>query len=390
MHMTLKIPSFWKIMDSKLYNGGIEKIEETEYLVPPGENFGGEVRKLEITVKDEKAGSEEKLHAVAKQIPDNEFAREIFNIQQTFKGEINFYDKLLPTLRISNGGMEFRGEVVDENAVIVLENLTVSGFRNLDRYIGYDFDQARVLLKDLATLHAVPLAMKLKEPDLFENNVRKLCVNKINSIDHDEIFVTMMLDLLWESDKCSPFICKVKKILETPKIKIKTVREPFATFAHDDMWVNNAMMKLVNGRPIANKFVDFQVYKYASPASDLLFFLFTSVQQQVLEEDLDTLIKFYHTEFLKNLHDLGCDTTPFRMEHFEKELALESKGVFAVVVMFISFIIFGEKGKKADFSGEPPDVDNIPFRDEMRKNIHPKAKEKIWFTVQAFGKRGWL
>ncbi|KAG5867002.1 hypothetical protein JTB14_015334, partial [Gonioctena quinquepunctata] len=223
-------------------------------------------------------------------------------------------------------------------------------FRNLDRYIGYDFEQARVLLKDLATLHAVPLAMKLKEPEPFENNVRKFCVNKINSDDHDEVFVTMMLDLLWESDKCSPFISKVKKILETPKIKIKTVREPFASFSHDDMWVNNAMMKLVNGRPIANKFVDFQIYKYASPASDLLFFLFTSVQQQVLEEHFDTLIKFYHTEFLKILHDLGCDTTPFRMEHFENELALESKGAFAVIVTFISIIVFWCERKEARFS----------------------------------------
>ncbi|XP_023026351.2 uncharacterized protein [Leptinotarsa decemlineata] len=387
-----------------------------ENLVAPGENFGGELLKLEIITRDKEKGTEENYHAVAKKIPTNELFQKIFNIQQTFKGEINFYDKVVPALQNfqrENGvqnvlncfaklygariNLDENSEVVDRNAVIVLENLQRSGFVNVDRHVGYDFESAELLLRDLATLHAVPLAMKLKEPELFENSVKKYCVNTLGTdeqedIDHANFLSIFIQEILWESDKCSPFIPKVKEILKTPPQPESEVREPFATFAHADLWVNNAMIKMENGTPVANKFVDFQVYTYRSPASDLLFFLFTSVRLDVLKKDLDTLINHYHSEFIRNLTELGCDTTPFLLPKLKEELAFEAKSTLHHILMFLPMIVFGEKNKApiTPDDGKPPDMTSSSVRDEMRKNTHSKAKEKIWFTIQSFGRKGWL
>ncbi|XP_023028197.2 uncharacterized protein [Leptinotarsa decemlineata] len=388
-----------------------------ENLVAPGENYGGELLKLEFVTRHEEKGTEEIHYAVAKKIPPNEFAQKMFNIQQTFKGEINFYDKVVPALQNfqrENGvknvldcfakcygariNLDENSEVVDKKAVIMLENLHISGFMNVDRHVGYDFESAELLLRDLASLHAVPLAMKLKDPEMFENKVKRYCVNTLHLEEsekdkHAEFFSLFIQEILWESDKCSSFIPKVKEILKAPIQLQPEVREPFATFSHADLWVNNAMIKMKNGTPVANKFVDFQIYTYGSPASDLLFFLFTSVRLDVLKTDLDTLINHYHSEFIKNLTELGCDTTPFQLPKFKEELALEAKGSLGHILMFLCMVIFGEKNKALTpppQNGEPPDMTSNLVRDEMRKNIHSKAKEKIWFTIQSYGSKGWL
>lgn len=73
------------------------------------------------------------------------------------------------------------------------------------------------------------------------------------------------------------------------------------------------MMKYENGKPISNKFVDFQCYDYKSPAIDLLNFLLTSVNTDVLKEEFDGLLKFYHSEFVDNLKKMGCDIEPFKL-----------------------------------------------------------------------------
>lgn len=117
-----------------------------ENLTAPGENYGSVMLKLDITVKSEEDGKQEKLHLVAKQLPNNEVAKRVFNIQVVFKNEIAMYAIIVPTLQefqrengVSEiidcfskfyGGRINLGEdngIVDENAVVILENLTLKG-----------------------------------------------------------------------------------------------------------------------------------------------------------------------------------------------------------------------------------------------------------------------
>lgn len=120
------------------------KKSEIKRLTAPGENFGSLMLKVDLLLQDNH-GETEPLSIVAKLIPDTEFFQKIFNVQVTFKLEAAFYDIIVPTLQqfqrdqgIQNVITFFPkfygsrknlngGDNVDGNAVLLLENLTVSG-----------------------------------------------------------------------------------------------------------------------------------------------------------------------------------------------------------------------------------------------------------------------
>lgn len=89
----------------------------------------------------------ETYHFVAKKVPQDPLWQEASNVQVTFKNEIAFYDKIVPTLQdfqreqgLTNVidcfpefygarlGLYEHGDRVDENhAVLLMENLTETG-----------------------------------------------------------------------------------------------------------------------------------------------------------------------------------------------------------------------------------------------------------------------
>ncbi|KAJ8977761.1 hypothetical protein NQ317_001125 [Molorchus minor] len=294
------------------YLGPDKKIEHVAATAfgQKGENYGNH--------------NEEELHGVAKTIPDNEISRKIFNIQVTCKNEIAMYDTITPTLQEfqrehgvkdiidylpdmygARLNLDGKNEIVDEDAVLILENLTVSvqcgarsgarpkfkedkdefsgvpwqGYVNVDRHIGFNLEEAELILKNLATFHSVPLAIKLKKPDVFEKKIKPYLAPFIPPDDpppngeNKETMTTVILEIFQDSYKCIPYIPKLKRIFEGAKEASKTPpKEPFATVTHGDTWVNNIMLKFKNNKPFKLKFVDFQVCDYKSPGSDLFFF----------------------------------------------------------------------------------------------------------------------
>lgn len=114
---------------------------------------------------------------------------------------------------------------------------------------------------------------------------------------------------------------------------------PYSTIVHRDLWTNNFMIskgkrtlsrkiatlikfvKLAVPPPDANrnvsdvKIYDFQLYFYHSFALDLVFFLFTSVRLDDLNEHFDSFIQFYHSRFYKTLMEANCP-----LEHYTFEL----------------------------------------------------------------------
>lgn len=113
-------------------------------LTPPGENFGSSILKVDLTLEDEHKLSDS-LSMVVKMIPESELFQALFNVQVTFKLETAFYEIIVPTLqnfqreRGVTDVIDFfpkfygarinldDGDEVDQNGVILLENLKVSG-----------------------------------------------------------------------------------------------------------------------------------------------------------------------------------------------------------------------------------------------------------------------
>ncbi|KAJ8950675.1 hypothetical protein NQ318_012754 [Aromia moschata] len=89
-----------------------------------------------------------------------------------------------------------------------------------------------------------------------------------------------------------------------------------------------------NGKAVKNKMVDLQLTTYSSLIRDLIFFLFTSVDNGVLDKHLDDFVQLYYDSFVDNLKDFDLDLGPFSWEEFQKELEeVAPTEVYHVLVM---------------------------------------------------------
>lgn len=255
----------------------------------------------------------------------------------------------------------------------------ISGFENLDRHVGCNMNATKYILTDLAKFHAIPLALKLLKPATFDKKVKKY-MSCFNLEEKQGPPSNVIIEILEENPACQPLINKMEKSAKLLTDE-RTFREPFATLSHKDMWINNFMVKLENGKVIKNKFVDFQAYTYDSPVRDLLFFLFTSVEITILKENLDYFLKFYHDQFIATLIELNCPTLDFSFEKFMDEI--HYYGVFEIfhLMFMLVLVVHGKKGEAPSGDG-PPHI--------LLSAIPQKVKETVWWIVQEFEKRDWL
>ncbi|XP_060527190.1 uncharacterized protein LOC132702523 [Cylas formicarius] len=362
-----------------------------------GENFGSIMAKVDIVHAN--GSKEETLHAVAKLIPTLEFIKEIFNTQVTFKNEINWYLEVVPALQefqkeagakmLADYFAELYGarinlspnsDVVDSDAVILMENLKVEGYTNIDRMEGFDLETTRLILDHLANFHATAIGLKLKRPEVFEKRVKPHLTEWIPpSTDN---FKQMIADFLDGAGEASKHKSKFIKCLS--KQWRRKINEPWATITHNDFWVNNVMVKHEGHHVTSVKFVDFQVVDYGSVASDLLFFLLGSVQLSVIKYHFQKLLKYYYERFVDTLRDLRVDTRDFTYQSFEKELDSEGGRQVAHVAPML-FVIMGPKNA----APPPPPKEGEPMKFPPFKpplNYY----EKLGFIVDEAVRRKWI
>ncbi|CAG9856397.1 unnamed protein product [Phyllotreta striolata] len=364
---------------------------ETTRLTAPGENYGSLMLRLDVRL----AGGE--LRLVAKKLPTEELFQESFNVQVTFKNEIAMYQTVVPLLQKfqrENGVVDvidcfpkFYGarinldgsEVVDEHAVLLLENLVANGYKNINRLDGFDLASTELILKDLAEFHAVPLALKLKKPEVFAG-LKQYC--------HDYEFprglVSMYFDstkrIIKENEQCAPLIDKINFLTDVDR---SPVVEPFGTLVHCDLWCNNTMQRFdAAGVAVQNKFLDFQFLAYGSPASDLFFFLWTSVRCAVLKEHFERLLRHYHQHFVGTLAKLKCDVGDFGYDAFLEDIKRHCRFEVGHSINFILYVVHNVVTKE-----------EFKFPDDIEKvasSVTPKAKEIVWTMLLECEKRNWL
>lgn len=82
----------------------------------------------------------------------------------------------------------------------------------------------------------------------------------------------------------------------------------FQVLNHGDSWINNMMFKSdEENNPIDVNLIDFQMSFWASPSCDLLYFLFSSVADDIKAIHFDHFIEFYHDQLTSALKKLKFD-----------------------------------------------------------------------------------
>lgn len=209
-----------------------------------------------------------------------------------------------------------------------------------------------------------------------------------NLADLPPTFVDSPLEHAETIEELAPYRERLKQALQNAYVELRKPRiprQPFATIIHNDYWVNNTLvLRDDQGRPIKNKMVDLQLTVYDSGVYDLLFFLFSSVVNSVLDESFDELIRIYHDTFIESLSDYNVDLSPFSWEAFRKEVEeVGPKEVFHIIVMVKP--IFTERGKITH------SLEDFEEDDWNRTDLLGDAyRNKLRDTVIALAKRGWL
>lgn len=125
------------------------------------------------------------------------------------------------------------------------------------------------------------------------------------------------------------------KIARWSKQKLMTqfidIAEPmqcgFQILNHGDLWLNNMMFKSdEDNNALDVSMIDFQGPFWASPTSDLFYFLMTSVADDIKIDQFDHLIKFYHERLTDALKKLKYDQNVPALEELHADLL--DKGYF--------------------------------------------------------------
>nr|XP_022907459.1 uncharacterized protein LOC111418971 isoform X1 [Onthophagus taurus] len=380
---------------------------EQEKLLQVGENYGSVILKLVVYCEDEN-GKKEEHHCIAKLVPPSSYIQKIFKTKITFKKEIRIYDTIIPLLRSfgeehgvknllpffgkyigSRISLNPKSVDVDNDAALILRNLSYDGYVVCDRFIGFNKETMELLLKDLATMHATTIGYKLQKPEEFNQKILPHFFGTMDW-DYNDITIEKYQDqygaVLEKDPDCSHLRQKVLHSMNKAGCYYGSKpREPFATMIHQDLWVNNMMLKFIDGKPISSKFIDFQIMAYGNPACDVLFLIYTSAQIDLLHL-VDDFVKIYFDHFITILKNLHCDITNFTFEAFQNEMYIAATDFTFVHILYMLAITNTLTGKAKDITEMTGHEDCVV----PNENLHELFYRRLLVVVKEFGRKGWI
>lgn len=206
--------------------------------------------------------------------------------------------------------------------IIVLDDLRVEGYEMLDRKIGLDLHQAQLVLAKLAKFHAAS-TIRYARDGIVSDHLDRLSILKNDTLNSPEIFqrnltaFSNVLKIFNEAVIKTGHLDIAEKVAQWDMMKIMTVfmacAEPmkcgFKVLNHGDSWLNNILFKNdENGKTSEVKYVDFQLNFWGTPSNDLLYFISSSIRDDVKVKHFDDMIQFYHDELTKALKQLNYES----------------------------------------------------------------------------------
>lgn len=87
-------------------------------------------------------------------------------------------------------------------------------------------------------------------------------------------------------------------------------------------------------------FLDWQIGRYASPALDILYHIFSSTRKELRDRSYSELLRIYHTELSDTVRKLGSDPEKlFRFSDLTDELKRHGKFAVAMGVLLVAFVL---------------------------------------------------
>ncbi|CAK9812678.1 hypothetical protein ANTPLA_LOCUS7489 [Anthophora plagiata] len=276
---------------------------------------------------------------------------------------------------------------------LIMEDLAPLGFRMADRQAGLDLTHSKLAIQGLAKFHASSVALCEKEPR-HKQVYNKGLFHGQNPEEMKHFFSAACMGLGLEIEKWpeldKSYSEKIKKLSKTIYSKgvesVKCKDDEFNVINHGDFWVNNMLFRYdENNKPIEHVFVDFQLSYYSSPVLDLQYFLTSSLNEKVREENIQTLLDEYLNTLTATMKQLGCKTSPPTMKDLEK--SFEERAMCELITLMTIFpVIVVDKA-------EVQDIDEMLTKNGIVNNPgfkHPLFRKVVAKQLPIYMNRGLL
>lgn len=247
--------------------------------------------------------------------------------------------------------------------ILALENLKPAGYR-LGPRIDLDETHLRIMIKNIASYHAVNYAMRIKKDPMLETLANGLIPFSYLQKDGQEMesykilfvialqrfFNVVENDPKFKEDK--NFYERVQKFkadyLDCPLLLMQKFLEHddvFSIILHGDYNRNNVLFQYDHPESYENpksiKMIDFQEVRYATPVVDLAFFMYMNIPPELRPKVWDSLLELYHESLTTSLIDiLKCEANDKRLNPYSFNNFIEHFKNFAFygVMIGIHFI----------------------------------------------------
>lgn len=243
---------------------------EVNRLTQPGDNYGSVLISVLVNIQ-RPDGEFFKKRLVAKVPPTDPKYWQFIQPERTCLAENAIYKTLAPEISLlqteaeipedkqfdgfahyygSRISLKHDAKIVDQDAVLVLEDLRESNYKVGSRMQPFDLPHTKVVLRYMAQFHALTIALRKKKPKVFELKVRPF-FNKFDwhaaAPESKKIMISETLtDISEATNNNQTIVDHMRKLsyeffnfLEAPPIE----NNPFNTVIHSDFWIMNLMFR---------------------------------------------------------------------------------------------------------------------------------------------------
>ncbi|CAG9802462.1 unnamed protein product [Chironomus riparius] len=296
-----------------------------------GDNYLGVIYRAQV--KD-KVTNENKLNLIVKLPPQNEVSRKEMFAGEFFKREAGFYDNVYPIyeqfqkdkgIDVENEGFHqvancYKTLTEEPNEGLIFDDLKARGFDMFDRFKEVTKEHVFLVMRTLGKFHAVFYAIKDQKPEVLNYYYTLKDSFKIMSETENSTLPAYYSSLKKQTikvvEKCEDLEVKEKvmKYLENDYSELiehclsREKSEPYTAICHGDCWNNNMLfMNNEDGSPKDLRFLDFQIIRYATPVTDLVYYIFGCTTKSLRDKHYHEFFDVYHAELSSYMRRLGSD-----------------------------------------------------------------------------------
>ncbi|XP_049762484.1 uncharacterized protein LOC126088388 [Schistocerca cancellata] len=241
---------------------------------------------------------------------------------QAFQREADFFSKILPKLQ---RGVTCTCECyVASRQVLVLDDLSVLGFRTMDSRQLFDYDHCETILRTLAYFHATSIIYEEKQgsrgyiQQKWSTEIdQDFELSKVDSLIDGwmvagvEVIATLA-EQVWPGEEGADIARRIRGKRREICHRFLKLRKPSAVHrnvvCHGDFWASNVMVKYdASGKPESARLIDFQLVRYAPPVFDVMTILLLSTDQDFRDRHLHSLQQVYFSTLSAQIANEGLD-----------------------------------------------------------------------------------